>query len=197
MIRTLMKSFPLILVLATGLQASAIAAERYISDELFIYYHSGPGTQYRILGSMNSGTPVTILDRQRQSGYVKVRDPKGREGWLEGKYLTSEPAARERIPALENALSEAKSTLTEKQVIISQQEQQISQLKQSQQQAQQQLQELQQLNEQFSARLDTREEDLQMRWFIHGGVVLVAGMLMGIVIPFLPRRRKRNQDRWM
>jgi len=177
--------------------SSVAVANSYISDELFIYYHSGPGTQYRILGTIDSGTPVTVLESNKGSGYVKVRDSRGREGWLEGKYLSSQPAARERIPQLENALSEAETTLAEKQAIIEQQEQQITQLNQSQQQAQQRLNEVQQLNDQLSTRLDTREEDLQMRWFIHGGVVLAAGMLVGIVIPFLPRRRKRNQDRWM
>jgi len=178
----------LLALLASAFGTSVSAADRYISDELFIYYHSGPGTQYRILGTIDSGTPVTVLENNQGSGYVKVRDPRGREGWLEEKYLSSQPAARERIPQLENALSEAETTLAQKQSVIEQQEQQVTQLNQSQQQLQQRLSELQRLNDQLSTRLDTREEDLQMRWFVHGGVVLAAGMLVGIVIPFLEAR---------
>ncbi|MGL6176871.1 MAG: TIGR04211 family SH3 domain-containing protein, partial [Vibrionaceae bacterium] len=47
---------------------SLCAQESYISDELFIYMHAGPGTEYRILGSINAGVPVKVMGAEK-SGY--------------------------------------------------------------------------------------------------------------------------------
>jgi SH3 domain protein len=37
---------------------------------------------------------------------------------------------------------------------------------------------------------------MQMDWFIRGGAMVGAGILLGILLPMLPRRRSRS-DRWM
>jgi SH3 domain protein len=47
----------------------------------------------------------------------------------------------------------------------------------------------------LNARLDTQEEDLLMRYFMYGGGVAGAGLLVGLIVPHLPRRRKKR-DRW-
>ncbi|TBT36383.1 arylsulfatase, partial [Vibrio parahaemolyticus] len=44
----------IITVLFTLLAApAALAANRYISDDLFTFMHSGPNNTYRIIGSIN------------------------------------------------------------------------------------------------------------------------------------------------
>ena len=53
------------ITLSSSLSLSAQAAENnykqgYISDELFIYMHAGPGTNYRILGTVIAGSDVKI-----------------------------------------------------------------------------------------------------------------------------------------
>lgn len=47
----------------------------------------------------------------------------------------------------------------------------------------------------LQARLETQEEDLLMRYFMYGGGVAGAGLLVGLIVPHLPRRRKKR-DRW-
>ncbi|MEE3214299.1 MAG: TIGR04211 family SH3 domain-containing protein, partial [Pseudomonadota bacterium] len=47
----------------------------------------------------------------------------------------------------------------------------------------------------LQARLDTQEEDLLMRYFMYGGGVAGAGLIVGLIVPHLPRRR-RKRDRW-
>ncbi len=70
---------------------AAHAKDNYISDELFTYMHSGPGTQYRIIGSVDAGTKVTVVDTNRNEGYSQVIDDRGRKGWVESKYVTNQP----------------------------------------------------------------------------------------------------------
>ncbi len=52
----------IITVLFTLLAApAALAADRYISDDLFTFMHSGPNNTYRIMGSVNAGSKVQLL----------------------------------------------------------------------------------------------------------------------------------------
>ncbi|MGL5288930.1 MAG: TIGR04211 family SH3 domain-containing protein, partial [Aeromonas sp.] len=40
------------------------------------------------------------------------------------------------------------------------------------------------------------EHDMQMDWFIRGGAMVGGGLLLGFLLPMLPRRRSRG-DRWV
>lgn len=52
-----MRKLPLLFLslLGLGVSLSSHAETRYVSDELSTYVHSGPGNQYRIVGSLSSG----------------------------------------------------------------------------------------------------------------------------------------------
>ena len=39
------------------------------------------------------------------------------------------------------------------------------------------------------------DESNLMRWFTYGGLVAFGGLILGLIIPYLPKRRKR-QDSW-
>ncbi|OOF20000.1 arylsulfatase, partial [Salinivibrio sp. IB574] len=88
------------LMLLIVLVAPRAMAENYISDELFTYMHSGPGTQYRIIGSVDAGDKITVLSRDRDAGYTQVVDSRGRKGWVKSDYVTTQPGLKERLPAL-------------------------------------------------------------------------------------------------
>ena len=82
-----MKLFYLFTLALVSLPHSlAQAAERYVSDDLFIYLHSGPSTQYRIVGSVNAGSKVDVQQWNTETEFAKVIDPKGRTGWVETNF---------------------------------------------------------------------------------------------------------------
>ncbi len=62
-----MKHLISILLLVCAVVTTPAKAEqvRYISDNLFTYMHRGPGTQFRIMGSVNAGTKVTLLETNK------------------------------------------------------------------------------------------------------------------------------------
>ncbi|ELR64702.1 Arylsulfatase [Photobacterium marinum] len=180
------------------------AQVRYISDDLFTYMHRGPSTQYRIIGSVNSGTKVTLLETNKESGFSKVTDSRGRTGWVNTDFISTQKGLKERYPALEKELSEVKTALAEAQ---SSGDEKMASLKNSLQIRTDQITELEsqnnQLNEQLMssqaeirelrAKIDTQKDDLLMKWFTYGGMVAGAGLLFGLILPHLiPRRRKRN-----
>ncbi len=50
------------MVLFSMLAAPTFAQDRYIADKLFTYMHSGPSNQYRILGSIDAGEKVKLIE---------------------------------------------------------------------------------------------------------------------------------------
>ncbi|MCQ1059043.1 SH3 domain-containing protein [Photobacterium sp. ZSDE20] len=182
----------------------AQAQTRYISDNLFTYMHNGPSTQYRIMGSVNAGTKVDLLETNRETGFSKVRDNRGRTGWVNSDFVSPQVGLKVRFPALEKELTEVKAQLEEAlesgdektaglQSSLKLRNEQISDLETQNSQLNEQLMTSQAEIRELRARLDTQKDDLLMRWFTYGGMVAGGGLLFGLVLPHLiPRRRKRN-----
>lgn len=54
------------MVLFSMLAAPTFAQDRYIADKLFTYMHSGPSNQYRILGSIDAGEKVKLIEVKKR-----------------------------------------------------------------------------------------------------------------------------------
>ncbi len=92
--------------------ATAVHAEekRYVSDELNTWVRSGPGDNYRLVGTVNAGEEVVLLQTNADTNYGQVRDSSGRTSWIPLKELSNVPSLRTRVPDLENQVK----TLTDK-----------------------------------------------------------------------------------
>ncbi|QXC34188.1 TIGR04211 family SH3 domain-containing protein [Aeromonas sp. FDAARGOS 1407] len=185
----------------------ALAETRYVSDNIFTYIHNGPGTQYRILGSVKAGEPLEIKSVNGEAGFTQVVDGRGREGWIKSSELQSQPSLRERLPQVEKERDELTSRLqnlngdnekrfAEKDGQIELQSNEIASLKAQLASQGEEMSNLKEQNDALTQSYDNREHDMQMDWFIRGGAMVGAGILLGILLPMLPRRRSRS-DRWM
>lgn len=195
------------LVLLLTLAAPSVMAQNYISEELFTYMHAGPGTQYRIIGSVDAGEKITVLSRDRNANYTQVLDERGRKGWVDSKYVSNQPGLKVRVPALEAELKKVKTALESAE---SDADAQQKGLVESLDQRNTQLKELElhsaELNQklisaqteirELRAKIDTQKDDLLMRWFTYGGMVAGAGLLFGLILPHLIPRKKRRNDGW-
>lgn len=98
-------------LLALSATAVSHAEEtRYVSDELNTWVRSGPGDHYRLVGTVNAGEEVTLLQTDANTNYAQVKDSSGRTAWIPLKQLSTEPSLRSRVPDLENQVK----TLTDK-----------------------------------------------------------------------------------
>lgn len=88
------------------LATSVLAETRYVSDYLEITLRSGKGNNYSITRMLKSGTPVEVLEVDKESGYTRVRTTGGKEGWVLSRYLMKSQAARDRLAAAEKNLAE-------------------------------------------------------------------------------------------
>jgi SH3 domain protein len=100
------KSIILSLALVLGVLGQAMAETRYVSDRLEIQMRAGKGTQFRILRSLPSGTPLEVLEVDKQNQYSRVRAPDGVEGWVLNHLLMSGPSARDRLAKADKNLAQ-------------------------------------------------------------------------------------------
>ncbi|MEF1278350.1 TIGR04211 family SH3 domain-containing protein [Vibrio fortis] len=197
-------SFVLFAMLAAP---AAFAQDRYIADKLFTYMHSGPNNSYRIIGSVDAGQKITFLQANKQTGYTQIQDNRGRKGWVESKFVTSQESMALRMPKLEKELAEVKAKLanarqsadSEKAGLISSldsRNSQISELEQNYSEISQQLTSVQTENRELRAKLDTQKDDLLLKYFMYGGGVAGLGLLFGLILPHLIPRKRKSPNGW-
>jgi len=186
---------------------SAFAAPRYIADSLFTYMHAGPGNEFRIIGSVNAGDRVNLIDVNSQTKYSQVVDTKGRKGWVESRFVTRQASMVERLPKLEKELSsvkeqldnarknsdEAKAGLVQS---LDLRNKQIAELEQNYSEISQHLTRSQTEIRKLRAKLDTQKEDLLLKYFMYGGGVAGVGLLLGLVLPHIMPRRRKSPNGW-
>ena len=80
---------------------------QYVSDYLVITMRAGQGSQYQILKTLPSGTRLEVLETS-DSGYTKVRNAEGVEGWVLSRYLSPTPIAKEKLAAAQKRLQRLK-----------------------------------------------------------------------------------------
>ncbi|EJK2992543.1 TIGR04211 family SH3 domain-containing protein [Vibrio cholerae] len=195
------------MVLFSMLAAPTFAQDRYIADKLFTYMHSGPSNQYRILGSIDAGEKVKLIEVNKESGYSHIADERGRTGWVESRFITREVSNTLRLPALEKELEEVKKLLanarqnadSEKAGLAESLElrnQQIADLERNYADISKLLTDSQSEIRELRAKLDTQKEDLLLKYFTYGGGVAGIGLLLGLVLPHIIPRRKRHPAGW-
>ncbi|RUR33998.1 SH3 domain-containing protein [Vreelandella andesensis] len=176
----------------------------WVSDELSTYVRSGPTDGYRIVGTLNAGEQVEVLENS--GNYTRVRGNGGDVVWVLSSELQQTPSAREQLPVLQTQVDELTQELdgindTWEQRVSSMtetldiREQRIVDLEARNRELDNEAEQSRQQVRALQARLDTQEEDLLMRYFMYGGGVAGAGLLVGLIVPHLPRRRKKS-DRW-
>ena len=169
---------------------------QYISDDLFTFLHSGPGRNYRILGSVVAGTEVKVLQTDSDSNYVEIIDDKDRTGWVDGEFVSPEKSLRELVPGLQQQLADATRSNNAQQGENDSLRQQFSELQAQNNTLTKQLKTLEEQNADFSQKLDAADQTAKMQWFTRGGIVALISLILGVIIAYLPKKRRKS-DTWM
>jgi SH3 domain protein len=187
---------------------------RYISDDVNIFMHSGPGTQYRIVGTVEAGEAVTFLQLNAESKYAQITTRKNKTAWIDAKLLSRKLSLKVRTPRLQAELAKTKAALakinnknsaalsqltdanrdvlTEKEADLTAKANTIASLSAENTALTEEAVRLRVENESLAKRLDTKEEDEQHRFFMLGALILALGLIAGLIIPSLNLRKKKN-----
>lgn len=190
------------LVLSSLLTLPVFAETQYVTENLSTYLRKGAGDQFKIAGTIHAGEKITVIENKGK--YTLVRDSKNREGWILTNELTPTPSSKELTPQLQQTVQELSLKLNK---IDADWQQRTAAMQRRTEKAEQQSSELLDLNAQLKRELeilknknrdletmhDAEKREIVIQWFIYGGAVLGAGLLLGLLIPFiLPKRRAKN-----
>ncbi len=208
----------LLAVTALPLQAEEM---RYVSDRLVITLRAGMGDEYRILKTLPSGTAMELLEQQGAFGRVRLKNgTEGwvRLQYLVDTPVAREQLAqaRQRLERLEKESQRLKAeveSLTLRNRELAQLSSKLERDNLDLSQANDKLQslaarplELDRENRYLSAEntrlsAEARQinaENLELRnstvqkWFMAGGGVLIAGIVLGFLLPRVGRRKSSS-----
>lgn len=169
---------------------------RYISDDLFTYLHAGPGRNFRILGSVVAGTRVTLLQEDTENNFVEIIDDKQRTGWVDAEFINTSRSVRELVPGLQQQVENTEKTILQQRQSNDLLNQQIADLTSQNSNLKKKLSDAEKENAKITQTLADYDQTAQMEWFTRGGIVAVISLLLGIILTYLPKKRRRN-DNWM
>ncbi|HEY0923818.1 TIGR04211 family SH3 domain-containing protein [Rheinheimera pacifica] len=183
-------------LVALSVQASAQEGSKpaFISDALFVFLHSGPNNQYRIIGTVNAGQSVTFLREDSATGYAEIQVD-GKTGWLPKEHVTYTPGLVTQLEKLKAEYAQYNETVN---ALEQQRDQLNSQLNEAVSERQKAVEQLEQANrayEQLKVQLENTQSSIWEKPMVLGSLILLAGLIFGLLLPLLMPKR-RNSERW-
>jgi SH3 domain protein len=192
----------IILILSTLICGTALGETVYVKGIMRITMRTGPGVEHKIVAMLESGDRLEIMESDE--GWSHVRNVDGKEGWVLTRYVTSETPntlIADRLKSENSVLSEAIEklkaenaelagiqarfeTLDQSYSLLKKESADFLILKQKYEKVTKAYQEL----EAHSAVLEKSLGNEDVKWFLSGAGVLVAGILLGMSA----RKKKRN-----
>ena len=188
------------ITLSSLLFSSAQAAENnykqgYISDELFIYMHAGPGTNYRILGTVIAGSEVKITGSQ-DNGYSEIIDDKNRATWVESKFVTTHAGLRFVVAELNGKIATNSNFASQLDGEVNGLNNQVTLLTNDKKKLTAELKQLTTTLAETRTKIKDQDTNIKKQWFFNGALVLGIGLILGLILPRFFTRRKGAMESW-
>ncbi len=198
------------MLVLVGFTASVRAETVYISDTFAVPLRSGPSNSHRILHrGLPSGTELTVLERDEDARFARVRTTRGTEGWIPQQYLVVEPIARDRLEAATEEIERLRTQVAEREA-------EIAKLREAGARTWEEIEadaqpgrgrptassaagpeerRLMELNERLrheferlAAERDELKGSARQRWLLIGAGILLVGIALGAILKARPRR---------
>lgn len=212
----------LLVALTLGLALSAQAETRYVTDQTKITLRSGESSSHRIIRMLPSGMAVQILSHNAQSGYSRVRaggsdgyvlthqllrEPVARDQLDALKKrvetLTAAPSQLQQqlteldekhraLTAAHTELEKAKLTLEQDFAALQRTSSNAVQIADERNALRKQVADLTRQSADLKLRTNELENSNLQQWFLTGAGVIIAGILLGLILPNLKLRRRRS-----
>lgn len=168
----------------------------YIRDDLFIYMHVGSSTNFRILGSINASTPVEKLDSNPETNFIKIKDDKGRIGWIESKSYTQDTPVSVQLEQTQAQIQQLQEQNRQSEALISQLQQQLENSEKTKTNVAGLLQLSETQNKQLQQQINDSAKEHNFKQMIFGAGIIVVGLILGLILPHLIPRKRRG-DHWV
>lgn len=210
----MLKSFSKIAALALlSLAANMTLAEPlkansdvYVSDSANVWTRSGPGNNYRITGIRHVGDKLKFIRYSDNGKFVLVEDENG-QNWMQTNDVQQDPCGQALVDILQKRVDELEYKLANYDTQLSRDyaeassklavlEKENAQLKTSDAEKNATIQKLDTQRREYAEKLETRDLDMQMRWWLQGALIALGGAIIGIVFVFIPRPGRKKRERY-
>ena len=167
----------------------------FISDDLSIYMHTGPGTNYRILGTIIAGTEIKITGKS-EKGYSEIIDDKSRNTWIETKYLSTKPGLRFVVDELNGKIANSSDYTNQLDGEVNELRSSVEILTKDKNKLLTQLKQVERQLKITTSKVKDQDTKILTQRFYNGAIVLSVGLLLGLILPRFFARRKSSMDSW-
>lgn len=182
--------------LSTSVSAEENAyTQGYISDDLFIYMHAGPGTNYRILGTIIAGTEIKVTGN-KENEYSEIIDDKNRPTWVESKYITTQAGLRFVVQDLNREISKTNGFTSELDGEVNDLKSQLNAVNNEKEQLSAELKKITLALKETQSKVKDQDTNIKKQWFFNGAIVLGLGLLLGLILPKFFGRRRDSMESW-
>ncbi len=205
----------MILLLITSM---AVAETRYVDDKLVIMMRTGMGNQFQIIETLPSGSRLELLGEEGQYANVRneageegwvlkqylTATPVARLrlAAAEKKLQTAQSRSahlQEQLAALKAEKGQLENEVTSLNTQVAQLQEELTSLRESAARPIELAEEnrtlkadianLQQSEQLLQMRTNRLEDNSQREWFMVGAAVLFGGILLGLILPMLRRKK--------
>lgn len=179
----------------------------YVSDKNKIWTRSGPSEGYRITGARQIGERMTFV-RYSENGRYAQLEVDGTTFWMPLETLQPEICGEPLSNQLRTQLAELQARydnydneimreLKTAQEELTRLTRENAELKSSIANKDETIAELDELYRDYAERLETKDLDMQMRWWMQGALIALCGAIAGVIFVFIPRpSRKQKRERY-
>lgn len=177
--------------------AYAEGTPQYITDDVSVTLREAPRNDAVSVGVLHSGDKVTTLETLGEQSFARVRTSAGVEGWMTARYLSAQPAAKDRLSQMKSDLDTARTQVKSLQDELKSAKAQIDsarpafELSQENTRLKSELAAKQQAMDAAVQRFDG--ERARRATLIAGAGLLSGGVILGLVLPWLLQNRRRRR----
>ncbi|MGN1280832.1 MAG: TIGR04211 family SH3 domain-containing protein [Succinivibrio sp.] len=184
-----------------------VGDEIYVSEAANVWLRTCPSSNCRISAATHVGDTFKFVKMSEDKKFVLVDDG-NRQLWMQTRDLQTEPCGKAKVALLEGEVAKLKNDLENYDSIVAKDfhaaknkleklEAENARLKEVLSKQNEQIEDLDATRRDYADKLETKELDMQMRWWLQGAVIAFCGAIIGIICVYIPRpNKKRRQVRF-
>ncbi|MFT6530351.1 MAG: SH3 domain protein [Psychrosphaera sp.] len=167
--------------------------QMYVTDQLFVFLHSGSSNRYRIIARVAASEQVTILSKDENTGWLEIKLKDGKTGWIDSTMLEKTAGVKAKLASANAQIDELNVKISKLGSVstddLKNLEDEITKLTETNAALSQQL--ITATQESETLRASIKESDETKR--ILAKLYDVGAIVIGVFVGWLLTRRKKNQ----
>lgn len=175
----------------------------FVTEKLYIFIHSGSSTRYRIIGRAAAGEKLTVVAKDKETGWLKIEQANGKTGWIEESVLINHSGSKGKLEQAQKQIEQLQAKVAslsnnEAEKTISQLNAEVGELTLANDDLARQVQQLTEQNSQI-ALLEAKNKELQesivqtdQTQKILDKLYDVGAVLLGVFAGWILTRRRKS-----